>query len=85
MKHSKTRIELPDDLAEALDRCAAARGVTRDQVIADALRRLLAPVRAWSPAFLRAIANPRPDLAEAADEMMAAIRAGRSRSPARRL
>jgi hypothetical protein len=36
----------------------------------------------WSPAFRKAIGTPRPDLKEAVDEMMKAIRKHRSRSEA---
>lgn len=37
---------------------------------------------AWSPGFLKAIGTPRPELEEAVDEMMQAIREHRSRSEA---
>jgi hypothetical protein len=37
---------------------------------------------AWWPGFLKAIATPRPELEEAASEMMEAIREHRSRSEA---
>ena len=82
MPRSATSIRLPDDLARALDERAAALGVTRSQLIVDAVERALADRSAWSPAFLKAIGAPRPDLDEAADEMVLAIRGLRSRSDA---
>lgn len=39
----------------------------------------------WSPAFLRAIGTFRPELEQAADEMMEAIRRARTRGPRPRL
>lgn len=62
-----------------------ALGVTRSQVILQAVEQALEEDSAWSPAFLKAIATQRPELDEAADEMMKAIRSHRSRNVAPRL
>jgi hypothetical protein len=80
-----TSIRLPDDLVGALDRRAAALGLTRSQLIIQAVEQALEEYSAWSPGFLKAIGTPRPELEEAADEMMEAIRRRRSRKGAPRL
>ena len=80
MARSTTSIRLPDDLIEALDERAAALGVTRSQLIIEAVEQALEDRSSWSPGFLKAIGTPRPDLEEAVDEMMEAIRQRRSRS-----
>ena len=82
MARSTTSIRLPDDLIEALDERAAALGITRSQLIIEAVEQALEDHSAWSSGFLKAIETPRPDLEEAVDEMMEAIRERRSRSEA---
>jgi hypothetical protein len=85
MAKSATSIRLPEELVGALDRRAAALGLTRTQLIVQAVERALEEYSAWSPAFLKAIGTPRPELEESVDEMMRAIRARRSRSDVPRL
>jgi hypothetical protein len=46
-KHHQHR--LPDDLVEALDERAAALGITRSQLIIQAVERALEDRSAWSP------------------------------------
>jgi predicted transcriptional regulator len=82
MARSTTSIRLPEDLIEALDARAAALGITRSQLIIEAVEQALENRSAWSSAFLKAIGTPRPDLEEAVDEMVEAIRERRSRSEA---
>lgn len=82
MARSTTSIRLPDELIEALDERAAALGVTRSELIIRAVEQALADRSEWSPAFLKAIGTPRPDLEEAVDEMMETIQEHRSRSEA---
>ncbi len=77
-----TSIRLPEELVEALDKRAAALGVTRSQLTIEAVERALQDQSAWSSAFLKAIETPRPELEEVADEVMDAIREHRSRSDA---
>jgi hypothetical protein len=79
MAKSTTSVRLPDELVEALDRRAAALGLTRSQLIVQAVEQALADGSAWSPGFLKAIGTPRPELEEAVDEMLGAIRTRRSR------
>lgn len=79
-----TRVRLPEGLLEALDRRATALGMTRSQLIVQAVEKTLDECSAWSPRFLEAIGTRRPDLTEAADEMMSAIRARRSPNEAPR-
>jgi len=79
---STTSIRLPDDLIEALDERASALGVTRSQLIIEAVERALEDRSAWSSRFLKAIETPRPELEGAVDEMMEAIRERRSHSEA---
>lgn len=80
MARSTTSIRLPEDLIEALDERAAALGVTRSQLIIEAVQQALDDRSSWSPGFLKAIEAPRPELDEAVDEMMEAIRDRGSRS-----
>ncbi len=82
MAKSTTSIRLPEELVGALDRRAAALGLTRTQLIVQAVERALEEYSAWSPAFLKAIGTPRPELEEDVDEMLDAIHARRSRSEA---
>jgi hypothetical protein len=80
-KHT-TSIRLPEALAVALDRRAAALGITRSELIVRAVERAIADESAWSPAFLKAIGTPRPELAGPVRRMMRAIRKRRTRDPA---
>ena len=82
MAKNTTSVRLPEDLIEALDERAAALGVTRSQLIIEAVEHALEDRSAWSSGFLKAIGEPHPDLEEAVDEMMNAIRERRSRSGA---
>jgi len=82
MAKNTTSIRLPEDLIQALDERAAALGITRSQLIIEAVEQALEDQSAWSSGFLKAIGTPRPDLEEAVDEMMEAIRQRRSRSEA---
>ena len=82
MAKNTTSIRLPEELIQALDERAAALGVTRSQLIIEAVERALEDRSAWSSRFLKAIETTRPDLEEAVDEMTEAIRERRSRSEA---
>ena len=82
MPRNTTSVRLPDELAEALDRRAAVLGITRSQLIVQAVERELEEHAAWSPRFLEAIGRPRPELEEPVEEMMDAIRTRRSRKRA---
>ena len=82
MTRSTTSIRFPEELVEKLDRRAAAEGVTRSQLVIRAVEQALADQSTWSRGFLEAIESPRPELDEAVDELMDAIRSRRSRSEA---
>jgi hypothetical protein len=82
MPKSTTSIRLPEALIDALDRRAAALGLTRSELIIRAVEQALEEQSAWSPGFLKAIGTPRPELEEVVDKMMDAIRKRRSRNPA---
>jgi hypothetical protein len=82
MAKDTTSVRLPAELLDALDRRAAALGLTRSQLIVQAVEQALEEYSAWSPRFLKAIGTPHPELTEAVDEMMGAIRARRSRNEA---
>jgi Arc/MetJ-type ribon-helix-helix transcriptional regulator len=82
MAKSTTSIRLPEQILEALDQRAAALGLTRSELIVRAVEQALQEHAAWSPRFLKAIGTPRPELEEAALEMMGAIRTRRSRNEA---
>ena len=82
MAKNTTSVRLPEELIDALDRRAAALGLTRSQLIVQAVEQALEQYSAWSPRFLKAIGTPRPELDEAAAEMMDAIRTRRSRNEA---
>jgi predicted transcriptional regulator len=82
MPKSTTSIRLPDALVKALDRRAQALGITRSELILRAVEQALEDHEAWSPSFLKAIGTRRPELDAAGREMMAAIRARRTRSAA---
>jgi hypothetical protein len=82
MAKNTTSIRLPEELIDALDQRAAALGLTRSQLIIQAVEQALEEHSAWSPGFLKAIGTPRPDLEEAVDAMLDAIRARRTRNEA---
>lgn len=82
MARNTTRVRLPGEIVRELDRRAEALGITRSELILQAVERVLAEQTAWSPAFLRAIGTRRPELDEAAADLMDAIRARRSRNEA---
>jgi hypothetical protein len=82
MAKDTTSVRLPAGLLDALDRRAEALGLTRSQLIVQAVEQALEEYSAWSPKFLKVIGTPRPELEEAVDGMMEAIRARRSRKEA---
>ncbi len=85
MPKNITSVRLADELIDALDRKAAAEGLTRSQLIVKAVERVVAEECDWSPAFLKAIGARDAEVGAAADEMMGVIRSRRSRKAAPRL
>lgn len=70
MAKMSTSIRLPGDLIQALDQRAADLGLTRSQLMIQAVEQALEEGAAWSPRFLKVIGTPRPDLEEAAPEKL---------------
>ena len=79
---TSTTVHIPESLLNAVDRRAAAHGVSRNRFIVWALESLLRNEEEWSPGFLEALRHPlaERDLA-AIDEMLAAILARRTSKP----
>jgi hypothetical protein len=71
---------LAPDLLENIDRRARQLGISRNRYIARALERTIAGESEWSPGLLETLEGARKDkdLHKTVDEMMIAIRAGRS-------
>ena len=79
-----TSVHLPKPLLDALDRRARALRVSRNQVIVRALEREMGRATEWSPGFFEQLATTDEATADAVDDLMGAIRAGRrSKAPPR--
>ncbi len=59
---ASTSVHLPDDLVAALDRLAAERGVSRNRLIVESCRRLVAGRVEWPEGYLAAAGTPIGDL-----------------------
>jgi predicted transcriptional regulator len=75
-----TTVHLAPDLVERIDRRARELGISRNRYIARALERTIAGETEWSPRLLETLEKARKDLdgRSGVDEMMGAIRSGRS-------
>jgi predicted transcriptional regulator len=80
-----TSVHIPKTLLEAVDRRAQALRISRNRLIVRALERELRGESGWSAGFFESLAAADQATADAADEMIAAIRAGRSSKKALRL
>jgi hypothetical protein len=80
-----TTVHIPKTLLEAVDRRARALRISRNRLIVRALERELGGEGGWSPGFFEALTAVDPATSDAADEMLAAIRAARSSKKAPRL
>ena len=79
---TSTTVHIPEDLLEAVDRRAAANGVSRNRFIVWALESLIRHEEEWSPGFLQELQRPLAQAdRDAIDEMLAAILARRTRKP----
>jgi predicted transcriptional regulator len=78
-----TTVHIPDALLEPVDERAKSLSMTRNRYIVEALRKVLADQTAWSPAFLAQIDRLQP--IEGVDDLLSAIKAGRTRKPPPRL
>lgn len=74
-----TSIHVPAVLLKAVDREAKRRSVSRSKFIVEALQQALARENEeWPAEFFERLARVGPQVAPAVDEMMRAIRAGRT-------
>jgi hypothetical protein len=73
-----TTVHIPKPVLDAADRRAKALGISRNRLIVRALERELADASAWTPGFFEALEHSEPGDDAAVDDMLAAIRRGRS-------
>lgn len=79
-----TSVHIPKPLLEAVDRRARALKISRNRLIVKALERELGGETGWSPGFFDRLRAVDDGTAEAADELLAIVRAGRrSKAPPR--
>ena len=78
-------VHLPKPLLDAIDRRARALRISRNRLIVRALARELADGSDWSEGFFDELAGADASIARTADEMLLAIRAGRTTKALRRL
>jgi len=77
-----TTVHIPSTLLKSVDRRAKALGVSRNRLIVRALEDSLRDRSHWSPEFLRQLRMVGPDVTEAMDELVAAVKgARRSKRP----
>jgi len=77
-----TSVHIPKPLLAAVDRRARALKVSRNRLIVQALEREVKGGSEWSPGFFARLESEEPDLGEAVDGMLKAIRqARRSKGP----
>lgn len=74
-------IHVPKALLESVDRRARKLGLTRSRFVVRALERELEARTDWSPGFFETLEGGEPGDAEAVEEMLAAIKRGRTRKP----
>ena len=80
-----TSIHISKPLLDAVNRQARKLRVSRNRFIVQALEKQLATGASWSPGFFDRLERVQPQDAQAVDEMLDAIRAGRTRKPPRQL
>ncbi len=80
-----TSVHIPRPLLDAADRRARNLGVSRNRLIVRALERELAGGGDWSPGFFERLSATNAEIGQAADELLAAIAAGRRSKPPRLL
>lgn len=76
-----TSVHIPKPLLADLDRRARQLRVSRNRLIVRALEKELAARTEWSAGFFDRLAAQGPRCAKAVDEMLAALRARRTRKP----
>ena len=80
-----TSVHIPKPLLEAVDRRARALKISRNRLIVKALERELGGGTGWSPGFFDRLRDVDDATAAAADELLAAVRAGRRSKEPRQL
>jgi len=79
-----TSVHIPKPLLVAVDLRARALKISRNRLIVTALEREVAGGSSWSPGFFEQLESREPDVAAAADRMLAGIRRNRrSKGPVR--
>jgi metal-responsive CopG/Arc/MetJ family transcriptional regulator len=80
-----TTVHIPSTLLASVDRRAKALGVSRNRLIVRALERAVNEPSGWSPEFLEKLRSVDRDTADAVDNLVAAVHAGRrsKRAPER--
>jgi metal-responsive CopG/Arc/MetJ family transcriptional regulator len=74
-----TSLHIPKPLLDEVDRRARRLKMSRNRFIVRAIEREVAAETEWSPGFFEKLAQVSLEEAAAVDEMMDAIRAGRTR------
>ena len=80
-----TSVHLPLPLLTAVDRRARRLGISRNRLIIHALERELTGGDDWPAGFFDQLRNVDDQLAGAADQLIAGVRARRTSKPPRRL
>lgn len=78
-----TTVHIPEDLLEKVDERAKASSMTRNRYIVEALRKAISDQTTWSPEFLAQLGKLKP--VQGVDDLMRAIKRGRSRKGPPRL
>lgn len=76
-----TSVHIPSDLLKQADQRAQALGISRNRLIVRALERELKSSSEWAPAFLAQLRSVSPEMAPAADELLAAVHSNRRSKP----
>jgi hypothetical protein len=80
-----TSIHLPAPLLEAVDARARHLGISRNRLIVRALEREVTEGSDWSPEFFERLGTTDAETRQAVDELVAAVRAGRTSKKPRQL
>jgi metal-responsive CopG/Arc/MetJ family transcriptional regulator len=80
-----TTVHIPQALLDAVDRRARQLKISRNRLIVRALQDEIERRTTWSPEFFDELARVQPGDADAVEQMLAVIRAGRASKGPRRL
>jgi hypothetical protein len=79
-----TSVHIPDKLLKVADKRAKALGISRNRLIVRALEPELQAGADWSPGFFERLRSTDQDTANAVDELISAVTAGRLTKPPQR-